>query len=162
MKKSIPKLILIVLVVSALALVGCRGEEPAPDDTEVEVRAPFQTSAYEDADYRGIFKDGGDQQVNIQFTLEDNIITDASYRHLYYGGTDYQELEEGDALYGVTEQYEQVLDYLEGKDVRDSLHALYEPGDVIEDVDGFSGATLRANKVISAVRDALNRGAYRY
>ncbi|MCK8825624.1 FMN-binding protein [Fuchsiella alkaliacetigena] len=117
---------------------------------------------YEDADYRGVFADGGDDQVNVQFTLEDNIITDISYRHLYYGGTDYEELEEGDSLYGVTEQYEQVLDYLEGKDVRNSLEELYDPGNVIDDVDGFSGATLRANKVISAVRDALNRGAYRY
>lgn len=30
------------------------------------------------------------------------------------------------------------------------------------EVDGYSGATIRANKIISAIRDALNRGPYQW
>lgn len=40
---------------------------------------------------------------------------------------------------------------------------MYEPGDIVkEEVDGFTGATIRAGKIISAVRDGLNRGVYSY
>ena len=74
---------------------------------------------------------------------------------------DYLEPEDS-ATEALRDQHMQILEYLEGKDIRESLVDLYEPGDFVEDVDGFSGATIRANKVISAVRDGLNRGVYVY
>ncbi|WP_408955732.1 hypothetical protein [Natroniella sp. ANB-PHB2] len=160
MRKSKYFMLLVILLVSTVVLVGCQGEEVAPEG-EVE-QFGYAASNFEDADYRGVFADGGDDQINIQFTLEDNIVVAASYRHLYYGGVDYLELEEDDQLYAITEQYEQVLDYLEGEDIREVLPELYDAENVVEDIDTFTGATLRANKVISAARDALNRGAYRY
>ncbi|MCG5517296.1 MULTISPECIES: FMN-binding protein [Ectothiorhodospira] len=42
---------------------------------------------------------------------------------------------------------------------------LYSPGEVVTEnaeVDGFTSATIRSSKVISAIRDALNRGVYSY
>jgi len=38
---------------------------------------------------------------------------------------------------------------------------LGELANMVEDADAFSGATIRAPKVISAIWDALNRHAYR-
>ncbi|MOA52695.1 hypothetical protein D3C78_1760330 [compost metagenome] len=58
-------------------------------------------------------------------------------------------------------QYRQGIAHLEGQPLA-NLFDLYEPGQVVEDIDAFSGATLRASKVISAVRDALNRGVYQW
>ncbi len=36
----------------------------------------------------------------------------------------------------------------------------YQPENVVDDIDGYSGATLRGAKVLSAIRDGLNRGVY--
>ncbi|MCK8817216.1 FMN-binding protein [Natroniella sulfidigena] len=150
MKKLLSVGLALALVVGVLGVMNLQTETEAASWT------------YEDANYRGTFSDRGVDQVSVQISLEDNIVTDLTYRHLYHGGTDYRELEEGDSLYGIVEQFEQVADYLEGEDVRTALEDLHEPGEFVEDVDVASGATLRANKVISAVRDALNRGAYSY
>ena len=145
----------VLLLISIFVLSGCGAQAP----TQSNNQAPVETS-YEDGTYRGAFLDGGEMQVNVQFTLEDNVVTEARYRYLAYNGTDYLSSDDTDieALKG---QYEQAIDYLIGKDIRDSLQDLYEP-DFVDDVDAFSGATIRANKVISASRDALNRGVYSY
>ncbi|MCK8817215.1 hypothetical protein MWH28_07560 [Natroniella sulfidigena] len=160
MKRSKYLSLLVVLLVGTLILVGCGGEEETVQDEVIEEPAHIATSEFEDGRYRGVFKDRGDDQVAVQIALEDNVVTDVTYRHLYHSGIDYRDLEEGDDLYPIVEQFEQVADYLEGEDIRESLPALYEPGDIVDDVDIASGATLRANKVISATRDALNRGVY--
>ncbi|AOY75291.1 stalk domain-containing protein [Clostridium formicaceticum] len=118
---------------------------------------------YEDGTYRGMFADRGDIQVSVEFKLENNIVTDISFRQLYHGGKDYRTEKEDEVMIGLRGQYEQLIHHLVGKDIRESLHHLYEPGNVVtEDVDAFTGATLRSGKVISAVRDALNRGVYKY
>lgn len=114
---------------------------------------------YDDGTYRGIFTDGGDMQISIQFQLSNNNIQDVSFRHLYYAGTDYRSLEEGDDLYPIAQQHQQIVEYLEGKPL-ETIFDLYTPGDFIDDVDAMSGATIRGNKVFSAMKDALNRGIY--
>ncbi|MCK8826676.1 hypothetical protein MWH25_02785 [Natroniella acetigena] len=154
MKKSLIKAVSIFVMVGVLGVAGWQLVQP-------EVTNATSWS-YENADYRGTFSDRGIDQVSVQFTLEDNIITDMSYRHLAHSDIDYRQLDEEHALYPIVEQHDQVIDYLVGNDVRTSLDALYEPGTVVEDIDSFSGATLRGGKIISAVRDALNRGPYRY
>ncbi len=172
MKKS-AMIVLFVFVVGLLLLFafGCEApgevanndaEEVQPDDEVAPAPAPANDEvSYEDGTYRGAFIDRDAVQVNVQFTLEDNIITSIGYRHLAHGGIDYLE-PETEATEALKEQHEQILEYLEGKDIREHLVDLYEPGDFVDDVDGFSGATIRANKVISAVRDGLNRGVYVY
>jgi len=141
---------LAIAMVIALALAGC-GEAAAPEPAEV---------SYEDGTYRGVFIDSGEIQVNVQFTLEDNIVTAARFRHLAYGGMDYRDSEDS-TVQGLLDQHEQLLEYLEGKDIREALDDLFEPGNIVTDeIDGYSGATLRGNKIISAARDALNRGVY--
>ena len=119
---------------------------------------------YEDGTYRGVFIDRNEVQVNIQFTLEDNVITNVRFRHLAYGGIDYLDTEH-DTFSGLTKQYQALIDSLIDQDIRVSLNDLYEPGTIVSDeydIDGFTGATIRGNKVISAARDALNRGVYSY
>ncbi|OWZ84810.1 FMN-binding protein [Natranaerobius trueperi] len=121
---------------------------------------PVLGESFEDGTYRGVFGDGGDMQVNVQFSLEDNVITDISFRHLYYSGDDYLESAD-ETIEGFKEQHKELLDHLEGNDIRESLVDLYKPGDIVDsEVDGISGATLRSNKIISAVRDGLNKGVY--
>ncbi|UMZ74351.1 hypothetical protein [Natranaerofaba carboxydovora] len=130
------------------------------EDEAPEGYSPIKGESFEDGTYRGIFSDGGDMQVNVQFTLEDNVVTDASYRHLYYGGEEYDVDDDG-VTGDVAEQYEQLLDYLEGEDIRDAVADLYDADGIVEDYDSVTGATLRANKTLSAVVDGLNRGLYR-
>ncbi|MEN1760602.1 FMN-binding protein [Anoxynatronum sibiricum] len=115
--------------------------------------------SYDDGTYRGIYSDAGEMQVSIQFKLANNTVSDVRFRHLAYGGTDFNALEESDALYGILSQHEQIVDYLEGREL-EQIFDLYVPGDFIEDVDTFTGATIRGNKVFSAMKDALNRGLY--
>ncbi|TYQ18115.1 UNVERIFIED_CONTAM: FMN-binding protein [Acetivibrio alkalicellulosi] len=102
-------------------------------------------------------------QVIVQFTLKDNIVDNITFRQLYHGGINYRTEEEDQVIIGLREQHEQLINYLVGKDIRESVSDLYTPGEIVrEDVDVFTGATLRSGKFISAIRDGLNRGVYRY
>ena len=155
MRKSM--FLLVIVFAGVLLVAGCQSDPVAESPGEVAGE-----NSYADGTYRGSFSDRGYIQVNIQFTLEDNVVTDIGFRHLEHGGIDYRQEEEDTSIIGIREQHEQLIDYLVGEDVRDSLNDLYEPGDIVDDVDIFTGATVRASKVISAIRDALNRGVYRY
>ena len=116
--------------------------------------------SYEDGRYRGIYVDGDEIQVVVQFDLEDNIVESVRFRQLAYGGVDYQDSDD-EVIQGMEQQHIDAFEHLIGKDIREHLDDLYEPGELdIDDVDGFTGATIRSNKIISAVRDALNRGVY--
>ena len=112
-----------------------------------------------DGHYRGVFIDRGVIQVNITFDLEDGRFTRLDYRHLAYRDDDYLAMEEDDELYPVMRQHRQILERLEGQPVT-AIFALYEPERLADDIDGYSGATLRGAKIISSIRDALNRGVY--
>lgn len=98
-------------------------------------------------------------QVGVQFTLVDNIITEIEHRHLYYEGIDYLENKSFEAI---KTQHQQAVAHLVGKDVRETLADLYQPGDFVDDVDTFSGATIHTQKEISAIMDGLNRGIFRF
>lgn len=67
---------------------------------------------------------------------------------------------EDEKIAAVGKQYTDLGDYLVGKDINAVLD-LYDPAGIASDVDGFTGATLRSNKPVSAVFDALNRGVYK-
>lgn len=136
--------------------------------TEKSATAPAPTApvvSYEDGTYRGVFADSGEFQVGIQFRLTNNVVTSVSFRQLAYRGIDYRTSTDP-KIVALRKQHEDLAKYLEGKDIRVSLRDLYKPGDIISPVtvgvDVLSGATLRAGKIVSAVRDALNRGVYSY
>ncbi|WP_172147651.1 MULTISPECIES: cytochrome b5 domain-containing protein [Pseudomonas] len=116
---------------------------------------------YLDGIYRGHFSDRGEMQVSLQFSLREHRMHDIELRYLAYAGVDYLKLTEEHPAYPVLLQYRQSIAHLEGQPLA-NLFDLYEPGKVVDDIDAFSGATLRASKVISAVRDALNRGVYQW
>lgn len=121
------------------------------------------TVSYKDGTYRGMFADRGDIQVAVQFALEDNIVKSVSFRQLYHGGKDYRIEKEDATLIGIRTQYEELVNHLIGKDLREHINDLYSPGDIVKtEVDALSGATIRSGKVISALRDGLNRGVYKY
>ena len=118
--------------------------------------------SYVDGTYRGAYVDGGNQQVGVEFKLVNNIVTEFSLKHLEYKGINYTTEKEKQTIIGLREQHEQLAKYLIGKDIRVNLVNLYKPGEVVTNkVDTFTGATLRSGKIISATRDALNRGAYK-
>lgn len=117
-------------------------------------------SNYEDGTYRGVFSDSGIQQVSIEFSLEKNTLKSLSYRHLFYKDTDYRKIAADHKLYPVWLQNQQILEYLKGKPLT-AIYDLYKPGDFIETIDTYTGATVRASKVLSAIKDGLNRGTYK-
>jgi len=117
---------------------------------------------YEDGTYRGIYADTDEIQVSLEFTLENGIVTDARFRHLrrdenYFMGN------EEEPYRSVCQQYQEALQYLVGKNLQESLSDLYHPERIVRtQVDGYTSATIRSSKIISAVRDALSRGVYSY
>lgn len=118
------------------------------------------TQVYQDGTYRGIFIDGDAIQVNVQIELENGIVTAASFRHLRRDD-DYHLEADQEPYKSVIQQYQEALDYLIGKDIATHLNALYTPEKIVTtEVDGYTAATLRSNKILSAIRDALNRGPY--
>lgn len=128
-----------------------------------EKAAAKERVSYENGTYRGAFLDSGYMQVNVQFKLEDNIIKSISFRHLEYSGVNYLTEKENKTVLGLKDQYQQLANHLIGKDIRDSLVELYKPANIVTNkVDAFTGATLRSSKIVSAVRDGLNRGPYSY
>ena len=143
--KKILGLLLVFMV--AFTLAACDGNDEV---------------SYEDGTYRGVFIDRDEIQVVVQFTLEDNIVQAVSFRSLSYAGTDYLNTDD-EIVEGIAQQHKDAFEHLVDKDIREALVDLYEPGELgLEDVDGRTGATIRSNKIISAVRDALNRGVYSY
>lgn len=133
---------------------GAASTAPRPSAKVLLGLAP---GTYLDGIYRGHFSDRGEMQVS----LREHRLHDIELRHLAYAGVDYLKLSEEHPSYPVLRQYRQGIAHLEGQPLA-NLFDLYEPGQVVEDIDAFSGATLRASKVISAVRDALNRGVYQW
>ena len=151
--------ILILMFILVTGLIGCTAEQSAKSETPQVA----EKVSYEDGTYRGTFSDGGDMQVGVQFKLEKNIVKEVSIRHLEYKGTDYLKEETDETIMGLAKQYEEVLEHLVDKDIRESISELYEPENIVkEEVDGFTGATVRSSKIISATRDGLNRGVYSY
>ena len=158
-------LVAVSAAILLLALAGCGnelegGQYVNPEDLE----------GHPNARYRGIYDDRGENQVTVQFMLEDDHFADMGFRHLAYGGIDYyapEDVPDGyvfspAAIEGMAEQYEAALEYLEGKHIS-ALSDLYQPGELglePEEVDGMTAATIRGSKIISAIRDALNRGPY--
>ncbi len=160
------------------ALAGHEPKEEPPAETEPAISTETLTGAaealtrrqgsvllslgsgeYLDGVYRGNFIDRGHIQVSIQFRLEDGKLHDLGYRHLYYRDVDYLKLDDDEPLQAVMRQHEQILSQLEGQPLTD-IFRLYRPAEVVDDIDGYSGATLRGAKILHAIRDGLNRGVY--
>ncbi len=110
-------------------------------------------STYRDGTYRGNFLDRGENQVTVEFKLKNDIVTSAKYRGLTYREVNYLKEER---VAKVRDEHEALLTHLIGKNIDESLDDLYTP----EDIE-MAGATIRSNKVRSAIKDALNRGAYK-
>jgi spore coat assembly protein SafA len=139
-----------------------------PVSTQPQKQEPVNVNVtrYEDGTYRGVFVDGGKQQVGVEFKLKNNVVTDISFRTLLYGNTDYRAEKTDPKILAYTEQYNELISYLKGKDIRSALEELYKPSTIVSDktigVDSLTGATLRSGKVVSAINDGLNRGVYSY
>ena len=104
-------------------------------------------------------EDGG-EQIALEFSIRDNSFVDIAFTTLQYKGEDYLAQDASAPVRAVAGQFEQLIAYLVGRPVSD-VNRLYRPGEIVQDADVFSGATLRAPKVISAIWDALGRHAYR-
>ena len=115
---------------------------------------------YADGTYRGVYMEDGGEQVALEFTIRDNRFTEIAYRTLQYGGEDYLAQDAQEPVRAIAGQFQALIDYLAGKEIA-AVNDLYRPGEIVPDVDGFSGATIRAPKVISAIWDGLGRHAYR-
>jgi len=152
-------LIFLVLAVAIIIYLLVTGNRFLCKDSTCPIA---RQTEYEDGTYRGIFADGDEIQVNVQFTLQDGIVSEARFRHLrrdenYNIDTEY------DPYKSVVNMYIESLDYLVGKDLKEHLPSLYYPENIVStEIDGYTAATIRSNKIVSAIRDALNRGVYSY
>lgn len=117
-----------------------------------------EAEPYADGVYRGSYMEDGGEQVALEFTLQDNTFIELHYTTLQYKNEDYL-APDSDAAAKVCGQFDQLLEHLVGKTVS-SVSDLYLPGQIADDTDVSTGATLRAPKVISAIWDALGRRAY--
>ncbi len=118
--------------------------------------------AYENGTYRGVFIDGDSIQINVELRIEEDIVKAAAFRHLRRDENYHLDTKE-EPYISVVQQYQEALDHLVGKNINANLSDLYNPENIVSThVDGYTAATLRSNKIISAVRDALNRGVYSY
>lgn len=115
--------------------------------------------AYPDGTYRGSYMEDGGEEVALEFTLKGGVFADIHYRILQYKGEDYLSAEASAPVQQIAGQFDVLIAYLVGKPVS-NVNDLYLPGEIVPDVDGFSGASLRAPKVISAIWDGLGRHAY--
>lgn len=118
-----------------------------------------QVQSYPDGTYRGSYMEDGDEQVALEFVLRDGCFAQVTLRSLHYRGQDYLAEDADRAQQVIAAQFVQLTDYLTGKPVS-AVNDLYQPGNIAADADGFTGATIRSPKVISAVWDALNRGGW--
>lgn len=142
--------VVILAALVVLSFIHQRQPGALPEDT-----------VHEDGTYRGIFADGPDIQVNVEFKLEDGIVQEAGFRHLRRDENYNLDTDE-EPYKSVVKQYEEALAHLEGREIT-AITDLYEPQDVVStEVDGYTSATIRSSKIISAARDALNRGVYSY
>lgn len=141
----------IAVCMVGMVLAGC---------AETDVLRPFPI--HSDGVYRGIYADEDAIQVNVEFRLEHEIVKEASFRHLRRDDDYYLETEE-EPYRSVIQQYQEAIDYLLGKDIEAYIDDLYTPEMIVTtEVDGYTAATVRSNKVRSAIRDALNRGPYSF
>lgn len=115
---------------------------------------------YADGMYRGTYMEGGGEEVVLEFAIKGDVFLEAQYRTLQYKGEDYLAQDASKYAKDIAMQFQALLDYLVGKPIA-SVNDLYRPGEIAPDVDVFSGATVRAPKVISAIWDGLGRHAYR-
>lgn len=115
---------------------------------------------YADGVYRGFYTEDGGQEVALELRIQDGCFAQIDYRTLQYKGLDYLDPIADAGVQQIAAQFQQLIDYLIGKPIA-AVNDLYRPGNIAQDTDTYSGATLRAPKVISAVWDALNRHAYR-
>ena len=125
------------------------------DTTKLPMAEP-----YADGTYRGTYMEGGGEEVVIEFTIRDGCFTEVAYRILQYKGEDYLAQDASKYVSDIAGQFQALIDHLVGKPIS-SVNDLYRPGEIAPDADVFSGATVRAPKVISAIWDALGRHAYR-
>ncbi len=153
MKRNLNTCSKILLIFTFAVFVACQGNvEPESE----------QVRKHENGTYRGVFIDKDAIQVNVEFTLTEGVISDAGFRHLRRDD-DYHLETETEPYRSVVKQYKEALGYMVGKDVEEHLADLYNPENVVTtQVDGYTSATIRAQKVISAIRDGLNRGVYSY
>ena len=174
--KALTFSVLVLFLLGSFLLSGCAPAEEEPvveepveeepveeEPVEEEPEDPEVTDPeFDDGRYRGYYQDRGEEQVGVQFDIEDGVFTNITFRSLAYGGVDYLAAEEGDEpYYEMTGQHEQAIEYLIGQPL-EAIFDLHSPGDFVDDIDGFTGATIRANKIFSAIMNGLERGVYSY
>lgn len=122
--------------------------------------AAAQPENYADGIYRGFYYDGGIEQIAIQFEIRNGVFDSIVYRGVKYKDGDYMIEDASDAQKATLRQYQQLAEYLIGKGV-EAIDDLYQPYDIVDDVDAVSTATMQSSKLISALWDGLNRHPYK-
>ena len=113
----------------------------------------------QDGIYRGSYMEDGVEEVNVEFEVRDGRFVSLSYRALQYKHVNYLSPDADARAQAVASQFRQVLGYLEGKEIA-CVNDLYQPGEIADDTDATTAATLRTPKLISALWDGISRNAY--
>ncbi len=153
-KKRFLAVAAILLLLSAL---GCAPDTPEAVSPAEETVRLSSFSACADGIYRGFYNDRGIEQLSVQFELQNGRFTSVVYNAINYKDGDYLAKNATDIQSQVASQYEEAAAYLVGKPF-DAVTALLDPTDVTTDRDAVTSATLRTNKLASALMDGVNRG----
>lgn len=149
--------LLMTAILWLAATAGCAsGMQETVSPAEETVRLT-NFSTYVDGVYRGFYNDRGIEQLSVQFELQDSHFTSVVYNAINYKDGDYLADDATDIQSQVASQYEEAAAYLIGKPF-DAVTALLDPTDVTTDRDAVTSATLRTNKLASALMDGVNRG----
>ncbi|MEG1524578.1 MAG: hypothetical protein RRZ24_01310 [Clostridia bacterium] len=141
----------------ALLLSGCTGHPISTSD--VDSIATLPEKLYSDGLYRGFYNDGGIEQLSVEFELKGNTFVFVRYKSINYKDGNYLGENATNIQSQVASQFQQAAMYLIDKPVS-AIMDLLDSTIVVSDRDAVTSATLRTNKLASALQDGLNRGVF--
>lgn len=162
MLKKLGKAIISLLAVTGFVTCAAAcATKPASSASEEATRiVPLSAAAgYADGVYRGFYNDSGIEQLSVQFELKNGCFATVQYDAINYKDGNYLSGDATKIQSEVASQYREAADYLIGKPASAILDLL-EPTAVATDRDAVTSATLRTNKLASALQDGLNRGVF--
>jgi len=124
---------------------------------------------YADGVYRGTYADIGGVEVAVEFTLRDGMIETFDLRGLNIDGVDYLGENIDEFAPEFAKKHTDLLESMVGLDLMDTLDNIFEPDGLLGSMMGLDDSAaaedaasprFEGGKVVSAIRDALNRGVY--
>lgn len=147
MKRKLKQKTLAFLIASLCLLCATACTETAPE----------QIQPLPDGTYRGYYSDNGITQIGLEFTISQGVFEKIDFLNLRYRDGNYLADTATENQQAIASQFFQLTDALTGHG-EEGISLLYHPGNIVDDADAVSGATLKSGKLAYALHDGLLRG----